>query len=146
MNVQRLLPLALVAATPLLSAAAPAGRVEITLTNVRNAKGDLLLCLNRNPKHFPDCNADPEARKLLVPAKGAGKLTFDNLVPGTYAFSIFHDENRNRKLDTMMAMPREGFGFSRNPKVRFGPPKFAQVAFQVGTGTAAQTVRMQYFL
>ena len=134
------------ATAPLLQAAAPPGRLEVTLSGLRNAKGDLLLCLTRNSKHFPDCNADPEARKLIVPAKGARTFSFDNLPPGNYAFSLFHDENRNRKLDTMMALPREGFGFSRNPKVRFGPPKFGQVAFPVGAGTVTQAVRMQYFI
>ena len=133
-------------AVPGIAAAAPAGRLEVTLTGLRNGKGDLLLCLTRNSKHFPDCNADPEARKLVVPAKGARTFSFDDLPPGNYAFSLFHDENRNRKLDTMMAFPREGFGFSRNPKVRFGPPSFSQVAFQVGSGSVTQIVKMQYLL
>ena len=137
---------AAVAVAPLLGAAAPSGQLDVTLDGLRSAKGDLLLCLTRNAKHFPDCNADPEARKLVVPARGARTFSFDDLPPGNYAFSLFHDENRNRKLDTMMALPREGFGFSRNPKVRFGPPSFTQVAFQVGSGPVTHIVKMQYFL
>ena len=38
-------------------------------------------------------------------------------------WSLLHDENENSKLDTMLKIPKEGFGFSRNPAIRMGPPK-----------------------
>ena len=49
------------------------------------------------------------------------------------------------KLDTTLAIPKEGFGFSRNPKIAFGPPKFASAAFAL-TSSATQTVKMKYML
>lgn len=137
---------AAIAAAPLIMAAAPTGRVDVALEGLRNAKGVVRLCLTRNPSHFPDCNADPQAVSRTVAAAEARKLSFGGLAPGNYALSLFHDENKNAKLDTTMAMPREGFGFSRNPKVRFGPPKFNQVVFPVAAAAVQVTVRMQYFL
>ncbi|WP_369293423.1 DUF2141 domain-containing protein, partial [Alkalihalophilus pseudofirmus] len=43
--------------------------------------------------------------------------------------------------------PREGFGFSRDAKVRFGPPRFAAAAFDITSGAAERiSIRMRYML
>jgi uncharacterized protein (DUF2141 family) len=136
-----LAPLSLV----LVSARAPTADVEISIEKLRNRKGVLHLCLTREPVHFPDCEKDPRAVTRSAPAT-AGPIRISGLAPGGYAVAIFHDENRNRKLDMVIGIPREGFGFSRNPVVRFGAPKFRQVRIDLGAGFTRQTVRMQYVL
>lgn len=133
-------------AVPLLIAADAPGALTVDLSGVRNAKGNLFLCLSAVPRHFPDCRADPAARKLTVLTAKADRLVFDGVSPGTYALSIMHDENGNAKLDTRLGMPREGFGFSRNPVVRFGPPKFKDVRFTKPAGAFSVPVKMKYFL
>lgn len=136
----------LIALAPLLvGAAPPATSLEVGVERLRNARGVIRACLTRSPEHFPDCRADPAALKRTVPATVA-QVRFAGFEPGRYALTIIHDENANHRLDTFMAIPREGFGFSRNPKVRFGPPQFDQVAIDLGGGFARQSVRMQYLL
>jgi uncharacterized protein (DUF2141 family) len=130
----------------LTAAAGQSGDVEVRVEKVRNGKGVVHLCLTANPKHFPDCAADPRARKASMPAAAVKAVTLPGVAPGGYALSIFHDENANTKFDTFLKVPKEGFGFSRNPAVRFGAPKFSQVRFEVGAGITRQTVRMQYLL
>lgn len=120
--------------------------VEVGLTGLRNARGTLHLCMTKSPGHFPNCGDDPAAVKRSVPAAGAGQIGFSGIVPGSYALSVIHDENRNGRLDTFVGIPREGFGFSRNPVIRFGPPRFTQVRFDAGSGLSRQRVRMQYLL
>ena len=68
-----------------------------------------------------------KARILYAPGKAAnaGGVRIAGLGRGDYAVSVIHDENNNAKLDTFAGIPREGFGFSRNPAIRFGPPKFS---------------------
>ena len=127
------------------SATTPTAAVRVDCSGLRNMHGMIHACLTRNPSHFPDCEADALALKRSVPA-GSGHVAFDGVVPGRYALSAFHDENSNRKLDKFMGIPREGFGFSRNPKVRFGPPSFNQVSIEVTPGFARASVRMQYLL
>ena len=129
----------------LLAASAPAAELEVAIEKLRSAKGDLQLCLTREAAHFPDCKGDPKAITRTVSA-GTTAVRFGGITPGAYAVSVFHDENRNRKLDTMLGIPREGFGFSRNPVVRFGAPKFRQVRIDLAAGFSRQTVRMQYVL
>jgi len=135
----------LVSAAALLGGAVPSPDVSVTVTNLRSKKGMVMACLTGDPRAFPDCKRDPAAHRLIVPADTGGVvLDFGAVAPGQYALSLFHDENGNGKLDTVMLMPREGFGFSRDAKVRFGPPKFAAAAFAVEGAPQHQTVRMRY--
>ncbi|HYI40272.1 MAG TPA: DUF2141 domain-containing protein [Allosphingosinicella sp.] len=129
----------------LAAAGGPGADVEILIEKLRNRKGVLHLCLTREPVHFPDCKKDSRAVTRSVPATTRA-VRFTGLAPGGYAVAIFHDENRNRKLDVLVGIPREGFGFSRNPVVRFGAPKFRQVRIDLKAGFTRETVRMQYLL
>jgi uncharacterized protein (DUF2141 family) len=79
-----------------------------------------------------------------VPAAEGATLDFGHVAPGRYAISLFHDENGNGRLDKRMLLPREGYGFSRDAPVRFGPPSFAAAAFTVAGGDARQSIRMRY--
>lgn len=117
--------------------------LDVSVSNLRNKKGNVLVCLTANSKAFPDCSKDPKALKRTVKATSAGSIAFGEVAPGTYALSLIHDENGNGKLDTAMAIPKEGFGFSRNPKITFGPPKFKSAAFAL-SGAGAQNVKMKY--
>ena len=135
------LPLLLV----LLGAAEPA-EVEIRLEGLRNARGSVRLCLTRDPAHFPACSGDSRAVRRVVPADRAVSIRLAGLAPGGWALSVIHDENDNRRLDKFMGIPTEGFGFSRNPRLRFGPPRFDEVRFQVAGEDLRHTVRMNYLL
>jgi uncharacterized protein (DUF2141 family) len=129
----------------LLMGNAPTAELEVRLEKLRNERGSLHLCLTRNPAHFPDCGRDPDALKRSVPADIA-TIRFTGILPGNYALAVLHDENRNGRLDTLVGIPREGFGFSRSPVVLLGPPRFHQVRFGIVQGFTLQTVRMQYLL
>jgi uncharacterized protein (DUF2141 family) len=129
----------------LIGASAP-GSVNAEVEGLRSQKGQVLACLTTRSDHFPDCHNDPQARRLAVPTAQASALRFDGLPTGTYAIALIHDENRNNRLDTALGIPKEGFGFSRNPPLRFGAPKFVAAQFQVVSGTANETVRVRYML
>ena len=95
---------------------------------------------------FSKCESDPAARRLTVPVAQARAIRFDGLPSGNYAIALIHDENSNNKLDTSFGIPREGFGFSRNPVIRFGPPSFASAQFAVSTGATDETIKVKYLL
>lgn len=122
-----------------------AAEVELQIERVRNGKGVLHVCVTGNPRHFPDCSSDPAAIKRTV-AAATRVLGLGRIAPGRYAVTVFHDENGNRKLDTVLGIPREGFGFSRNPRIRFGAPRYSQVDIELRPGLARHTVRLQYML
>ncbi len=141
-----ILGLAALLSAGLVSAANSTGAdITVNVGNLRNIKGQLMVCLSHNPKAFPDCTKDSSAQKKLISASNRS-ITFSDVGAGTYAVAIVHDENRNNKLDTALMMPKEGFAFSRNPAIGMGPPKFKSAAFTVGTSDIIQNVKMKYFL
>ncbi|MDZ7588755.1 MAG: DUF2141 domain-containing protein [Parasphingorhabdus sp.] len=119
--------------------------LDVSVSGLRSDKGVVLICLTGDAAHFPDCSKDKAARNLRVTAAKSGNLVFSDLRPGAYALSMIHDENDNGKMDVALFVPREGFGFSRNPVILTGPPKFRSAQFTVAEGSETrQSVRMKY--
>jgi uncharacterized protein (DUF2141 family) len=110
---------------------------------MRNMNGQVHICLTRSAEHFPDCAGDPAAIKRSMPTDHAVRFAID-APPGAYALSVIHDENGNGRLDTRLGIPREGFAFSNNPRIWFGPPSFASARFQLSPGGTALNVQMKY--
>jgi uncharacterized protein (DUF2141 family) len=126
--------------------AAPSGTLDLGIFGLRSARGLVQICVTTQATHFPDCRKDANARRLTVTADKAASLDFSDLPAGDYAVALIHDENGNGKLDTFMGIPREGFGFSRNPAIRFGAPSFSSAEFKITSGAVAQQVKMKYML
>jgi uncharacterized protein (DUF2141 family) len=127
--------------------AAPAtATIDINISGLRSMKGNVLVCVTANPRFFPDCGKDPKGLKASVPARDAANVSFTGITKGTYAVAVVHDENANNKMDMAIFLPKEGFGFSRNPAIVAGPPKFKAAAFAVDTAAVSQRVKMKYML
>ncbi|MFS0772637.1 DUF2141 domain-containing protein [Sphingomonas sp. 1P08PE] len=123
--------------------AAPVGRLDVAVDKLRSSKGLIRVCLTNDPANFPACVDDADAVTRSVPA-GTRTVRFAGLPYGGYAVAVIHDENGNARLDTFAGIPREGFGFSRNPVVRFGPPRFSAARFQLAGDAETQQVNMRY--
>ena len=121
-------------------------QLNVDLTGLRSAKGQVHLCLTSQVARFLRCKEDKEAVAMTVPAGKAAHLKLGPVKPGTYALLVVHDENANGKLDMMMGIPREGFGFSNNPKIQMRAPKFEEVRFPVQAGPQTQSIRLRYIL
>jgi uncharacterized protein (DUF2141 family) len=113
---------------------------------MRSLKGIVRACLTREVRFFPHCDRDPASHKLNIPALAAADLHFTGVAPGAYAVVVLHDENGNAKADMFLGIPREGVGFSRNPRLITGPPSFAAARFTVEAAPVAETIRLKYFL
>ncbi len=129
----------------MLPAASPPARLDLGLEGLRSGRGVVRICLTREPDHFPDCQSDPGARHATVRA-GEPVPRFDDLPSGDYAVALFHDENDNGRLDRVAGIPTEGVGFSNNPRLIFGPPRFVESSFAVTDLPIDETVRVKYFL
>jgi len=123
----------------------PVAELKVAVQKLRSAKGVIRLCLTAAPTNFPKCVDDREAVTRSVPA-GAPLLDLGLLPHGDYAIAVIHDENANKKLDTFAGIPREGFGFSNNPAILFGPPSFSAARFTLGGDAETQQVHMRYML
>ncbi|NQX95606.1 MAG: DUF2141 domain-containing protein [Erythrobacter sp.] len=131
-----------------LASPAAAGEVVITITDLRSDEGVVRACMTTQEKIFPKCRKDPASHRTVVPAGETITIRFPNVEPGTYAIALLHDENDDGKANRAFLgmMPKEGYGFSRDAKVRMGPPKFKDAVFEHTGEDQALTIKMRYFL
>jgi uncharacterized protein (DUF2141 family) len=136
----------IIAAVPalVLLGASPAGQVDIGIEGLRSHAGVIRICMTMRADLIGNCAADPAALHATVPAN-APRYRFDGLAAGAYAIALFHDENGNGRLDTRLGIPTEGVGFSRNPRLWFGPPRFSAASFHVGGPATGERIKLKYF-
>jgi len=124
--------------------AAPAS-LEVIISGINSAKGVIRLAICPLETGFPDCK-DKAVRTASLPIEnGAARMTFTGLTAGTYAVSVFHDANVNGKLDTFVGIPKEGYGFSRNPPFRPRAPRWNEAEIEV-KGQAFSAIKIRYIL
>jgi len=102
---------------------AKTGEVQVKVTGFRNERGKVFVALWRGKKDFPGTPpaGSPTASVNIV--KGVAQTKFVAVPPGTFAVTVFHDEDGDGELKTnFIGIPKEGIGFSRDARGRFGPP------------------------
>jgi uncharacterized protein (DUF2141 family) len=116
----------------------------VHIDGFRNQKGDAGVTVFTSPDGWPENN-----QKAFLhgghPFSG-DKTTVELQLPaGRYAVAAIHDENSNHKLDrNMIGWPKEGFGFSNNPKVGLSAPSFDTAAIQVGCPVTETAIHLIY--
>lgn len=78
--------------------------------------------------------------EVPVPASGPAQLCIRIPGPGTYALSLLHDRDSNRKFSLSV----DGIGFSNNPRLGMSKPKAAAVAINAGATLTHVHVIMNY--
>jgi uncharacterized protein (DUF2141 family)/uncharacterized membrane protein len=111
--------------------------VRLVVKNLRNSNGKLMVRLQ---------NADGKSVQevALVIRNNAVEYVFEGLLAGKYALRMFHDENSNGQMErNFLGLPTEGYGFSNNAKIMFGPPTLDKLLFLCTTQTT-QNVGIVY--
>ena len=109
-----------------------AADVEVIVDGVDEVKGKLLIGFYDNSKDFR-VKELKESPAFQVTAAGRIIAVAKGLKPGTYAVAVIWDQNENGVLDVFgpFKVPTEPYGFSQNPKLKLGPPKFKDCTFVV---------------
>lgn len=124
-----------------------AAPVKVAITNTGRQPGRLLIAVHNDPNNFPD-NPRGAVRTVIIPVTSAqttAQAELD-LPAGDYAIAIILDENRNGRLDTRLGIPRERFGFSKNPQLRMGPPRFSECEVRVEETGATLSINLKKYL
>lgn len=133
-------------AAALSSALPPALHAAEVVVQVRGAASDagsVGCSLFSSAQGFPMDSRS--ARQLWVPvAQGSALCRFEDVAPGTYAISVGHDLNGNRRVDTnFLGIPTEGWGVSNNVVPSLRAPRFEEAAFKVeGDAPVALDIRI----
>ena len=104
--------------------------VILKVTGLRSEKGQVRIAvfnssekwLGEEPVYSSTINVDGQSVTWKL-----------NDVPhGDYGIAVFHDENKNGKMDkNFLGIPLEPYGFSNNVRVTFGPPNWDRSKFVV---------------
>lgn len=114
---------------PLCAATAVAGPVETVIGNVPDDTGVVRVALCSEDEFLkPSCKYHAEVKSTAPEVS----VSFTDIPAGVYAVQAYQDRNGNAKLDrSFIGIPQEPIGFSRDPKIRFGPPSFDQCAVRL---------------
>lgn len=113
--------------------------IELEIININSDYGKMMIGLY-----------DSKGNWLNIPFKGAfgqildgkSKATFSNIPAGTYAISVFHDDDDDGELNTFLGIPTEDTGSSNDAPARFGPPKWEAAKFIVEGKPIKQTIKL----
>ena len=125
-----------------LASPAASERVRVEVAGLRSDAGLLRAAV---------CTRDeflrPRCSHAGASPAGEGQVTIEGVPEGRWAVQVFHDEDGDGDLDRQGRRPLEGMGFSRDARMRFGPPRFADAAFALdgGPGDAVVRLTMRYF-
>ncbi len=125
------------AAATLCGAGSHAASLELTITHVGKAEGQLLVALFDQPDVW--LKGRPLKATGVKAEAGSVTVLIEDLPEGAaIAVSVVHDLNGNRRLDmNAMGMPTESYGFSNNASGTFGPPTFEAARIVVNGATKA---------
>lgn len=105
--------------------------ITVNFSKLKPVQGQIYVGLYNSKEDF--MKVDKNFRNCITPVNSDKAVCIlENVPAGTYALSVFHDENGNGELDTgMFGIPKEGYGFSNNASGMFGPPSFEDSSFEV---------------
>jgi uncharacterized protein (DUF2141 family) len=104
--------------------------LSFSVTNLKNDKGKLVIAVFDSKDKFLKEPVSEMSLNIGEDGQVAGK--FSDLPPGTYAIAAYHDKNDDGKLNRVIVVPREDYGFSNDARNMFGPPSFKEASFDVG--------------
>lgn len=130
------------AALTLLASAVQAAELTVTITDIREAQGSLMVAVVDSDAAWNN-QAKPVAAQKVTAVKGEMTLKFADLPAGKYAVQVMHDENGNNQLDAnFLGIPSEGYGFSNNPNV-MRRAHFDEAVFEIDADSKAITIRLR---
>ena len=112
--------------------------LKVYISELKNNDGIVLLELRDGNEKFVKGLSQEIQKNSCV-------FVIRDLKPGKYSFKFFHDENKNKELDTnWLGIPKEGIGFSNNAKATFGPPSFDETVFEIKGNTVKKCLPHYY--
>lgn len=116
----------------LLATTVQAGTITVNISGITPKDGFLRVVLFNNAPGFPSVSSYGIQNSSIAKPDGSETVTFSNVPAGTYAVSVLHDRNGNKKMDSgMFGLPKEAYGVTNNIYPRARAPKFEECTFVI---------------
>lgn len=114
-----------------ISADNPQVSVTIEVRGFPDNSGNAYVALYRSTDAFPVNGKQFKGVVAPIREKRA-EVTFSGLNSGNYAVAVFHDKNKNGKLDkNLLGIPTESYGFSNDARETFSAPSFSSASVEL---------------
>jgi len=120
------------------------GEIELLIKGAKSNDGVIRVLIFDKEDGFPE-EPKKAIKALSLPISNlSAKVTIENLPSGSYAISVFHDEDSDGKMKkNNFGIPIDRYGFSNNPTLYFGPPSFSKCAVQVKKSTVKVEIKLR---
>lgn len=120
-------------------------RLLITVSGVRSSRGTITIMLYDDRDDLFLKKGGRIARLRAPAQKGETHACLPVPAPGSYAVSLYHDEDANKKLTkNWLGVPSEGYGFSKDAPVKLRLPELDEAVFTALPGETAVHIKMRY--
>lgn len=117
-------------AATVLAQSAGVASLTVRITGLHSGKGQVKIALFNTPESW--LGDHPKVSGTVDVDGQAVSWKVNDLPHGDYGIAVFHDENKNGKMDkNFLGIPQEAYGFSNNQRVVLGPPKWDKSKFAV---------------
>jgi len=129
-------------ASPTRAQSGGSGTIILKVTGLRSEKGQVKIAVFNSSETWL---GDHPAYNATIDVDGQSVTWRLNDVPyGDYGIAVFHDENKNGKMDkNLLGIPLEPYGFSNNQRANFGAPKWEKSKFAVRNPTTEISIEVK---
>ena len=118
--------------------------LEIEFTGIRSCEGQIAINISSLPKGFPhDSGREIQFSKDQMKDEVL-TVQIEEVPYGIYAVSVMDDLNCDMEMEMFLGFPKEGYGFSLNPKFKLRAPKFKDCSFELNQSHQKITIHMRY--
>ena len=117
--------------------------LHVRMEGFENTDGEAGVAVWNAARGFPEEIEHAVATTYVTIQDGAAVTRFDQLEPGRYAITVYHDKNDNRRFDkNWLGMPKEDWGVSNNVRPRLRAPRFTEAVRDLGVGEQLVEIRV----
>jgi len=123
----------------ILAQSAGQATVIVKVTGLRSEKGQVRIAVFNSSEKW--LGEQPVYSSTINVGSQSVTWKIYDVPYGDYGIAVFHDENKNGKLDkNFVGIPLEPYGFSNNVRVTFGPPTWEKSKFVVKGSTTEVSI------
>ena len=115
--------------------------ITLMIEGVDDPVGEIRIAIFDSENRYLE---NPSLADVVPASQTRIEWQIENLAYGQYAIAVYHDKNKNGKLDTnMLGIPLEEYGFSNKARSRFGPASWSQAKFTINERNAVHRILLK---
>ena len=116
--------------------------IILKVTGLRSEKGQVRIAVFNSSETW--LGEQPAYSSTIKVDGQSATWKLDDVPYGDYGIAVFHDENKNGKMDkNLLGIPLEPYGFSNNVRATFGPPKWEKGKISVTNPTTEISIEVK---